>query len=398
MGVPYQSSAPVQASLDGKIRWDQGRGIFKLDASIKAVTSDDDVDAIQNAINELSDQGGGTLLMRAGTYTLTNDLTVPTGVSLVGESFGTTVLVFAGFFGIVITGSDAYSTGTISVTRGSKTVTGSGTSWLANVTANHKIKIDGLPYDITSVDTNTQITLANKQFGQTQAGLSYLAAVFAERVEIENLVIISVAGVGLSCTYTDLIKVSNTIISAPGVNGVSLSDGSRFDADTLIIDAAGDSGFIASNYDLINLTRTLATNSVSHGFNMTDCTAVVFYSCPANANGGSGYNIEGGNRLAWVICEASENTSYGIHILDNTNQIIVNGGAFNRNVDGIRLGGTVTKTTISGGAIATGNSSNGVTIGAGVTKTTVLGNQLNGNTSAALSDAGTGTINANNQT
>lgn len=69
------------------------------------------------------------------------------------------------------------STGTVSVTNGSKTVTGSGTSWagVANLRAGAHILIgiDEVPYEIASIDSNTQITLVKKFFGTTASSQTY---------------------------------------------------------------------------------------------------------------------------------------------------------------------------------------------------------------------------------
>lgn len=354
---------------------------------------------IQVAVNYVDGEGGGVVLLRAGTYTLTANLTLPTGISLIGESFGTAVLVFAGPYGITATGTSAYSTGTIAVTRGSTSVVGTGTSWLANLTTSHKIKIDGIPYSIASVDTNTTLTLSSKQFGQTQSGLAYLAAVFVERVKIENLVVVSAASTGITLTYTDLILINSTILSGCATSGIIVTNSARFTAELLVIDGSGSTGATFTNTDLINCTRMLCTNSTSHGVSMTDCNSVVFTSSPSNANGGSGFNVSGSSKILWLSCDGSENTSYGISMAGATTQTVVQGGSYSRNVDGIRLAGTVSKCTICAGMIATGNSAYGVNVTvAGVDRTTISTNQLTGNTTAAINDAGTLTNNSNNQT
>jgi len=71
-----------------------------------------------------------------------------------------------------------YSTGTASVTNGSPTVTGSGTLWLANVSAADSFTIagDGVMYDVASVDSDTQVTLSVNYAGVTAAGAVYTIA------------------------------------------------------------------------------------------------------------------------------------------------------------------------------------------------------------------------------
>ena len=68
-----------------------------------------------------------------------------------------------------------YKTGTATVTNGSATVTGSGTLWLANVTAGDSFTVagDGVMYDVASVDSDTQVTLSVAYAGVTASGVVY---------------------------------------------------------------------------------------------------------------------------------------------------------------------------------------------------------------------------------
>lgn len=67
-----------------------------------------------------------------------------------------------------------YTTGTISVTQGSKTVTGSGTTWNTLVDAGMLMQIgNGRVYVIESIDSTTQVTLRDAYEGSTAAGQAY---------------------------------------------------------------------------------------------------------------------------------------------------------------------------------------------------------------------------------
>lgn len=68
-----------------------------------------------------------------------------------------------------------YSVGTVSVTNGSAIVTGSGTLWLAEITAGDGFTVagTGVPYTVASVDSDTQITLSANYAGATDSGLTY---------------------------------------------------------------------------------------------------------------------------------------------------------------------------------------------------------------------------------
>lgn len=67
-----------------------------------------------------------------------------------------------------------YSTGTVSMTNGSTVVTGSGTSWSANVDAGMLFRHGAeRVYVVASVDSNTQITLTDAYEGATDTGEAY---------------------------------------------------------------------------------------------------------------------------------------------------------------------------------------------------------------------------------
>lgn len=68
-----------------------------------------------------------------------------------------------------------YSVGTVSTVNGSKTVTGSGTLWSANVDAGMLLRVGGAGryYVVASVDSNTQITLRDTYQGATAGAQAY---------------------------------------------------------------------------------------------------------------------------------------------------------------------------------------------------------------------------------
>lgn len=76
-----------------------------------------------------------------------------------------------------------YSTGTVSVTQGSATLTGSSTLWstndsfgVANARRGGKIILSSSPiiYEVTSVASDTSLTLSTAFIGDTESGLSYI--------------------------------------------------------------------------------------------------------------------------------------------------------------------------------------------------------------------------------
>ncbi len=67
-----------------------------------------------------------------------------------------------------------YATGTVTTTLAGKVVTGAGTAWLANVDAGMLLRIGaGRYYVVASVQSDTQLTLADAYEGATAAGQAY---------------------------------------------------------------------------------------------------------------------------------------------------------------------------------------------------------------------------------
>lgn len=68
-----------------------------------------------------------------------------------------------------------YRTGTITVTNGSTTVTGSGTAWIANAGVGEALYApDGRLYEIASISSDTTMTLASAYLGSNQSGQAYV--------------------------------------------------------------------------------------------------------------------------------------------------------------------------------------------------------------------------------
>lgn len=67
-----------------------------------------------------------------------------------------------------------YNTGTVAVTNGSAVVTGTGTAWLANAAPGKTFQApNGVRYTISTVDSDTQITLTATYGGTTASGQGY---------------------------------------------------------------------------------------------------------------------------------------------------------------------------------------------------------------------------------
>lgn len=113
------------------------------------------------------------------TVTMSNGVTpLAAGYNDYTVSNGTLLLVDSSNYIIKYRGSTnaAYSTGTITATSGSATVTGSGTSWATatNAEVGEYIKLPDLKwYKITAIASNTSLTIESTYRGSTLSGQTY---------------------------------------------------------------------------------------------------------------------------------------------------------------------------------------------------------------------------------
>lgn len=365
-------------------------------AYVSSDSSNGDYTDIQSAIDYVNGLGGGEVFVREGAYTTNNNITLHSNITLHGEN-SSTEIIFNGFYNISATGSGSYTTGTVAVTTGSKTVTGTGTTWLTHLTTSHKIVIAGSAYSIAAVTSNTSITLTTPYFGATASGLSYRAAVYASNTVVENFTIIAASSSAIVYDYCYLPTLSNLVIVAPGTSGLLMTNCIQPVVDTMVVIGAGGVGISATNTDLITMTRCLSNGSASHGFLLNNCTNVVMESCPAMANGGDGFNVTDGSNYAWSICAASQNTGNGIKLAGGVAGGNITGGYQNNGGDGVVLAGTTSFVIIGSFGVFTGNTGYGVNISAaGCVANTIVGNIFSSNTAGAITNSGTATLRRDN--
>lgn len=171
-----------------------------------------------------------------------------------------------------------YRTGTVSVTNGSTTVTGSGTNWIDGAAVGEAfIGPDAKVYEIASIASATQITLATPYQGTTQTGQSY--QIVPSQSYIRDLAAQAatlVSSYGTAMTSAGQGAFGDGTVSAPGVrftadgdtglrrvgtNSIAVVAGG---ADRLTVDTAGAS--VTGN---LSVSGTLTTNNFTLTGNAT---------------------------------------------------------------------------------------------------------------------------------
>lgn len=187
-GTAYASGA-AYSSTDSGMSWS---AISNVDLKFNVFTGGDT--GSTGLIRFYGDNGVTQTLAKFGTsYYRGNDstgamtaITMGNGITPLLAGYndytvvnGTLLLVDDSNYILKYRGSTnaAYTTGTISVTNGSATVTGSGTSW--NTTTNAEVgEYIQLPdtkwYRITAIASNTSLTIEVAYYGSTASGQSYV--------------------------------------------------------------------------------------------------------------------------------------------------------------------------------------------------------------------------------
>jgi len=254
------------------------------------------------------DAGKTRLFVRNGTYVLSESLYLPNGVYVEGESKdGVRITSEADNYNIYVGkhGSADYSTGTISITNGSSTVTGSGTSWTGRT--GQYIVIGTKAYLITGNSSATSITISETYQGKTISGQNYFIDDFFFNIGLKNLAI--TGDNVIRVLIKDVINLSLESINVydtPGFLGTNSSQlggvvvENVVTANIVAVSCSGltnSSGLSLSEENVgINLTRCESSNnkylgvSTSSG-NTSFPKASNIINCLATANGGSGFGL-----------------------------------------------------------------------------------------------------------
>ncbi len=112
-----------------------------------------------------------------------------------------------------------YRTGTVSVTNGSTSVSGSGTAWIANVAPGEALAApDGRYYEIGAVTADGALALARPYLGATASGQTYEIVPIQGRVrDLAAEVAALVAQYGASMSNAGVGKFGDGTLAAPGV-------------------------------------------------------------------------------------------------------------------------------------------------------------------------------------
>lgn len=363
-------------------------GSFIVSGTENTISPQDD---IQKAIDAISNEGGGTLRLKAGTYILSSNVYVPSSVSIEGASPSSTIIdCLSGSFQFIYAGSSVYSTGTISSITGGVNVTGSGTSWLANVTAGQHLFLGTRWYKIAAVTSDTTLVLA-ESYGDNLSLSAYRIASVIENVTLKNFAVKSSATTAI--TFDDARKIIiDNVQCIQNNKGIVFTNCSEINADRLIAVASTSNGIEATNVGLSDWESINAIGNGGHGIVLNNVKTVSFLPLATNSNTSDGLNITSGVDLTFIL-ESSSNGGQGIELVSgNDNITFFTPNVASNTSDGIKLTASSDNIKITNGKIVS-NGGYGVNIVDSTSdNTNINGNVFSGNTSGAVSDTGTNTV------
>jgi len=347
------------------LNWDgdtlQIAGTFSIGGTTITINNTED---IQTNLDIIFTAGGGILYLQPGTYTLNADLSIPAGVTLQGVSRDGVIIDCNTSYKVQIVGSDGYSTGTVEITNGGTTVTGTGTTWTAAMVGRSILLGETGAfawYEITARASNTSITIGSAYTGKTLIGANdYALATVNVNSTIRKITIQNATGVGLKGQYLmepnfddifvtgcgtgiDLDQVVYPRIFATSIdNGINLDmyQVSGFKIDFSVFDdSTTGAGVVMSSCGNATFFDSSCSGNATDGINMTSCSLISFISIDVSSNGGQGIEFVANVKdCQFIAVNASLNTSDGYKFTASSirnvisSSTIANNGGFGINI------------------------------------------------------------------
>lgn len=320
---------------------------------------------LQSGLNTVNIQGGGAVHLRAGTYAVKATLNGFSETEIAGDAAGTTIMDFgAANIGLAFTGTSAYTTGTISaISANGITVTGSGTSWLANVTTSHQLFIGTRWYKIAAITGNTTIILSEAYSDNLTLPQNYRALIPIQDLIFRDLTFQN--STGTLITFNDCRDIS--FINCrflTSVVGLSFTNCSEMQTNNLIVAGNSSDGVQMTNVGLCDFTSLETIGNGGNGVTLSNLKTAFFLACASDANAGSG--ISG---TTVVDCafkyECRSNGGKGIELVSGCTNNFINDSLVRSNAsDGIKFTASDSNNTIGGSISVTNNGGYGINLAA----------------------------------
>jgi hypothetical protein len=376
------------------------------------------------SISEAFQNGEVSVYVRDGFYNETQDIIIPDGGQLVGESQGNVIINLANGNSVICDGSSGIkeTTGTISVDSGSQGVTGTGTTF-TNLTPGQFILLEINYFEIESIQSDTHLILKQAYQGKSITNNNLIAQSMYTGVRIENLIINGSSSTGFYCRGVRNYGISNLAVveCTPNILIVDSADASF---NQIVTHSSTGSGMQLDNVHSILLSCINTYNNSLHGIYFSNNSVSNIIDCSSStSNNFDGIHVSGfamqtnisdcvlkGNRQRGVYtsttseniivsnCELINNGTHGIELFSN-NSIITGNIIKNNTNDGLQIysennvvSNNIVMENENGLNVADGardiglssnnvlyNTASGILVDIGATKVLVIYNILRGN-------------------
>jgi len=313
-------------------------------------------DDIQNYLDILYANGGGTCTLETGTHTLTQDLIILSGVTLKGASRDNCIIE-CGDFSVRMEGTDVYNTGDVSITNGSTTVTGSGTTFDVSMVGRH-IWLQDSWYEIATFTSDTELELIDIYTGTTLTNeTDYVISQINLLPQLQTITVQNSTGSGVVCNYCRENLLSNINIYNCIVG---LEMNYCIYPKMLLSSDYNEVGAVWNNVYGYNIDFCeFSYSTVGVGLVMTKCGKSNLYSSSFANNATNGITMTNCSSNPIDSCDLSNNGANGIELISNCNtNSFSSGTSFDNNgAYGIKINNANCSDNILTGVIALGNIS-----------------------------------------
>jgi hypothetical protein len=255
----------------------------------------DDTTAIQAAINALP-AAGGVVYLPAGTYKITNVLTVRSNLTVVGDHMTATQIVQANAAKQAFYGADI--TGGLTI---------------------RDMRLTGPSNGVTPGTSDAVL-------------LEKVGIVATQNIVIENVYIDHWSRHGLFIDDPITSTFTNVRVQTCAGEGFHIATGTSLTFESCYANACAGGGYRLTSTSYSNLTGC-AADSCTTGYLLVGCNNVSLVSCGAEALSGNGYTIDGGNGNTLLSCYSSGNTAIGFRVTGAATRAVLT-NAWERNPTG----------------------------------------------------------------
>ena len=355
------------------------------------------------SIQEALDDGKRTIFVKKGTYNIKSTIKVPSDTIIVGENSSKTIINGGGTVskGFNVSGERIdIGTSSVSITNGSATITASGSTF-TNASAGDIIVLDfTTKYKIKSIESDTSLTISRDYEGVSRSSVGVVCFTAVDNVRISGVSITDFIDYGIENIYFTNVVLSDINIldfdSSSAPIGIYLGYGfGAVVAAATINNIDGSSGYptgIQTVYSGGVDIRGCAISGCSYGAYVYTTNGVSVSGCNIFNCSQAGMQVLGSTKISG--CSIHDN-NYGVVFWIGEGAEISSCSISYNKTDGVISSGGGDRKIINGNYII-GNGGTGINIATGSDKHVVTNNIVYNNSTAQITDNGSGSVVANN--